>query len=268
MVLDLDSPYALRPEQIQFYRDNGYIKLKQVLSAEVIEHYKKEIAAAVRKHDTNSTPMEKRSVYDQAFTQVHNLWLKSDAVAKFVMSKRLGRVAAELMGVQGVRLYHDQALYKEPGGGFTPWHVDQQYWPMSSNHCVTAWIPLQATPLEMGPLSFAPKSSQIRAGRDLEISAESEVAISRNLKDYPQDESAFDLGEVSFHSGWIFHRAGGNKTDHPREVMTIIYMDALMRLAEPRNKNQAQDREWWCPGVDVGAVINSRINPLIFCGSV
>ena len=35
----------------------------------------------------------------------------------------------------------------------------------------------------------------------------------------------YQLGEVSFHAGWTFHRADGNATFMPREVFTIIYID-------------------------------------------
>ena len=40
---------------------------------------------------------------------------------------------------------------------------------------------------------------------------------------------AFALGEVSFHSGWTFHRADSNATETPREVFTIIYIDQVSR---------------------------------------
>ena len=63
---------------------------------------------------------------------------------------------------RGVRMYHDQALYKEAGGGITPWHADQYYWPLETDKTITAWIPLQATPLEMGPLEFS-AGSQAKA---------------------------------------------------------------------------------------------------------
>ena len=45
--------------------------------------------------------------------------------------------------MEGVRVYHDQALNKEPGGGYTPWHCDGYYWPVKSEKIVTAWVPLQ-----------------------------------------------------------------------------------------------------------------------------
>ena len=84
----------------------------------------------------------------------------------FVLGKRLGRIAAELLNVTGVRLYHDQSLYKEPDGGMTPAHADQYYWPFASDRAVTAWIPLQAVPRDMGPLAFFAGSHRFENGRN------------------------------------------------------------------------------------------------------
>ncbi len=103
-------------------------------------------------------------------------------INEFVRGKRLARLATELLQVSGVRLYHDQALYKEAGGGYTPWHVDQYYWPLNTEKSVTAWIPLHAVPLENGPLSFSVGSQRIKIGRDLEISDESEKAGRRTTQ--------------------------------------------------------------------------------------
>lgn len=74
---------------------------------------------------------------------------------KSLLVKKLASIASQLLEVDGVRMYHDQALFKEPSGGHTPWHADQYYWPLSSDRTVTVWIPLQATPLELGPLPSA-----------------------------------------------------------------------------------------------------------------
>jgi ectoine hydroxylase-related dioxygenase (phytanoyl-CoA dioxygenase family) len=170
------------------------------------------------------------------------------------------------MRVDGVRLYHDQALFKEGGGGITPWHADQYYWPLESDKTVTAWIPLQETPLEMGPLEFSAGSHAIVEGRELEIGDESEAIIQKTLRvtDFEHVIEAFDMGEVSFHSGWIFHRAGANITNDMRKVMTIIYMDKDMILKNPVNKNQENDWHTWCPGAKVGEVIDTHLNPLIY----
>jgi ectoine hydroxylase-related dioxygenase (phytanoyl-CoA dioxygenase family) len=264
--LDIDTPYTLKDEQIAFFRENGYIKLKNVLSPEVIAYYGREISQKVKELNTLDLPMEKRSTYQKAFLQIMNIWTKSEIVKEFVMGKRLAKLAADLMGVSGVRMYHDQALYKEAGGGVTPWHADQYYWPLGTPETCTAWIPLQATPLEMGPLAFASKSQQFKMGRDLEISDESEKALAKMLreKNFNLVEEPFDLGEVSYHYGWTFHRAGVNTTPKAREVMTIIYMDENIRLVKPANKNQQADWDTWCPGAKIGEVVNTPINPVIY----
>ncbi|MCE9614304.1 MAG: phytanoyl-CoA dioxygenase family protein [Lentisphaerae bacterium] len=264
--MDLDSRYPLTKEQTQYFRQKGFVKLKDVLSADAINHYGDQITRKVIDLNTMHVPLEKRSTYDKAFLQIQNIWEKDAVVREFVFGERLARIATELMGCRGVRMYHDQALYKEPSGGHTPWHADQYYWPLETNKSCTAWIPLQATPLDMGPLAFAAGSHNVTFGRDLAISDESEQQIQKAMqaRNFPLIEEPFDLGEVSFHYGWTFHRAGPNTTQTPRKVMTIIYIDVDMRLAPPVNNNQQRDWERWCPGAEIGEVINSPINPVMY----
>jgi ectoine hydroxylase-related dioxygenase (phytanoyl-CoA dioxygenase family) len=265
-VSELDQHYPLTDEQIRFFRQNGYIKLKQVLSPETLAYYGDEISRKVIELNTMNLPMEKRNTYQKAFLQIMNLWLKSDIVKEFVMSKRLGRIAAELMGVTGVRLYHDQALYKEPSGGITPWHADQFYWPLSNENTCTVWIPLQETPMNMGPLGFAEKSHNMEFGRDLEISDTSEQQLQDALKqaNYPLNDTPFDLGEVSYHYGWTYHRAGPNTSDKARKVMTIIYLQDGMRVINPRHNAHTTDLRNWLPGLKPGDLAESELNPLIY----
>lgn len=265
----LDQPYALNADQIDFYRENQFIKLKQVLPAEVLEYFAAVISAKVKELNTMHVPLEDRDTYNKAFLQVMNIWTRDEIVKQLVFSKRLARIASELMGVAGVRLYHDQALFKEPGGGFTPWHADQYYWPLANDNTVTVWIPMQETPLEMGPLEFSAKSYLLQGGRDLKISDDSEKVISKKLRlnDFEQVIEPFELGEVSFHSGWVFHRAGANATEQMRQVMTVIYMDKDMRLKAPVNENQQLDWDTWCPGAVIGEVIDTPINPVLYSES-
>ncbi|MBO6573847.1 MAG: phytanoyl-CoA dioxygenase family protein [Rhodothermales bacterium] len=261
-----DTSYTLTHDQVAFYREHRYIKLKDVLSADELDHYGREITRKVIELNTMHLPMNERDTYSRAFLQVMNLWRESDVVKEFVFSKRLAHIAAQLMEVDGVRLYHDQALYKEPAGGYTPWHADQYYWPLASDKTVTAWIPLQATPLEMGPLEFSAASHELSAGRGLGISDESEAAIDTLLEQagFEHVVEPFELGEVSFHAGWLYHRAGPNSTDQARRVMCIIYMDEQMKLKAPENENQQNDWDTWCPGADVGEVIDTPLNPVIY----
>jgi len=165
-----------------------------------------------------------------------------------------------------VRMWHDQALFKEPGGGFTPWHADQQYWPMASGLCVTAWIPLHGVPVERGPLSFAPGSHLKKIGRDLPISDDSEQRIREAIAAEGITEAVepYAAGEVSFHLGWTLHRAGPNTTTEARRVHTVIYMDEAMRLAAPRNVSQEADHRAWTPGTKIGDVMADPLNPVLY----
>ncbi len=260
----LHERFELEPGQIAFYREKGYVKVPGLLDPGVLAGFRGEIVAQVAALQREAPPLHERSTYDKAFLQLTNLWRRSPVVRELVFSRRLARVAAELMGCRGARLWHDQALFKEPGGGMTPWHADQYYWPLSSDRTVTAWIPLVDVPLEMGPLAFCPGSQSFHFGRDLAISEDSEQTLKERLAQFGVDESAFRVGDVSFHSGWTFHRAGANRTGSMREVFTIIYMDQDIRLAAPRNKNQEADRAAWCPDVRVGEIIDSPLTPVIY----
>ena len=262
----LQKPYTLTQEQIDFYQKNRYIKLKQVFDAETIAFFNQAISIQVSKMSQEVAPIDKRDTYGKAFLQLFNLWRENEVVKEFVFSRRLAKIAADLMQTEGARLYHDQALFKEGGGGITPWHADQYYWPLETDKTVTAWIPLQETPLEMGPLEFSAGSHQIVEGRELAIGDESETVIQQRLRvtDFKHVIEAFDLGEVSFHSGWVFHRAGANATDQVRKVMTVIFMDRDMKLKNPENKNQINDWNTWCPGAHVGEIINTPINPILY----
>jgi ectoine hydroxylase-related dioxygenase (phytanoyl-CoA dioxygenase family) len=263
---ELGEPFALPAGAIEYFRAEGYVKLKKLFSPELLKFYGEAITRQVVRLNTLTKPMAERSTYERAFLQVMNLWTKDEICRQFSFGKRLARVAAQLMGVKGVRIYHDQALYKEAGGGFTPWHADQYYWPLSNDNTCTAWVPLQTTPLEMGPLAFAARSHRLGFGRDLEISDESEARIREMLgaEKFTYLEEAYELGEISFHSGWTFHRAGGNSSPQARAVMTVIYMEDGIRLVKPRNKHQQQDWEAWLAGCKIGEIANSKLNPVLW----
>ena len=262
----LFQSYTLTEDQINFYRTNKYIKLKQVLYPEVVAYFNTEITRVVNKLHQVSTPLSERDTYGKAFLQLMNLWVQDEVVKSLICCPRIAQIASQLLEVDGVRLYHDQALFKEAGGGITPWHADQYYWPLENDKTITAWIPLQEISLEMGPLEFSAASHRIQEGRELMIGDESEQFIGKSLKvsDFDHVVEPFEIGEISFHSGWIFHRAGANVSDQTRKVITIIYMDKDMHLKKPENDNQMNDWNTWCPGAEIGQVINTHLNPVLF----
>ena len=266
VVSELTEPCPVPASARQDFDADGFVHLRGVLSPDTIAAYQPAVTGKVIELNTMHLPMAERTTYQKAFLQVENLWRHSATVRELVFSRRLAQIATELLGVDGVRLYHDQALYKEVGGGLTPWHADQYYWPLANDRAITAWIPLQETPLEMGPLAFARGSHRFSYGRDLPISDESEARLQGALaaQNFPLVQEPFALGDVSFHLGWTFHRAAANATFTPRRVMTIIYIDADVTVAEPINDPQRADLAAWLANTPVGRVPDTGSNPVLY----
>jgi ectoine hydroxylase-related dioxygenase (phytanoyl-CoA dioxygenase family) len=262
----LDANYSVTPAQVKYFNENGFIKIKNIFEPVVIDYMNIVISKEVDRLNNQQIPLEERDTYGKAFLQIMNLWTHTTVVKDIVFSKRIAQIATGLMQTAGVRLYHDQALFKEPKGGHTPWHADQYYWPLDTENTVTAWIPLQATPLNYGPLEFSAGSNQLTAGRDKQISDESQAFLEAELKRHAFNHvvEPFDVGEISFHRGWLYHRAGPNVSGNMRKVMTMIYMDKDTVLKTPENHNQQADWDTWCPGATVGQIVNTPLNPVLY----
>src|SRR5262245_63602036 len=119
---DLSSPFVVSPTAIDEIARKGHTVLRELATPDDVAAYRPAIEAAALEHAWDKRPLEDRDTYGKAFLQSTILWRRDGRVRRFVFSRRFARAAAELLGVEGVRLYHDQALFKEPGGGRTPWH--------------------------------------------------------------------------------------------------------------------------------------------------
>ena len=264
----LDSTYPLEPDQVSRFQAQGHVYLQGVADAAEVSFYRKIINDAARRYgQTDAAPLAQRDVYGKAFLKHMNLWTKDPAVKAFVLGQRFARIAAELLGAKGVRIYHDQALFKEPGGGFTPWHQDQYYWPVDTNKTITMWMPLVDVSENMGMLTFASRSHTDGYLGTLPISEESEEAFNRYIAENGMKvhrQSFMKAGDATFHYGWSLHSAPGNNSDRVREVMTIIWVADGCRVTEPINPNQERDITRWMPGLKPGDLVASELNPLAY----
>ena len=102
--------------------------------------------------------LAEKTAYEQSFQQCMNLWEDCPEVRPLTFHPRLGEAAARLAGVPALRVWHDQALYKEPGGRETDAHLDQAYWPIRETDTITAWIPFDGSKLESGAMGYLPGS--------------------------------------------------------------------------------------------------------------
>ena len=129
--MPMDQDYPLSEEQIDFYRVNGFIQLDDVITGDDLAQLRAAVEEAVANEtipDHNVGGREKNS-YEKLFIQKVNLWQRHAKVKEYVLSARFGNIAARLSGYR-TRIWHDQALFKEPQtGAKTPWHQDAHYWP-------------------------------------------------------------------------------------------------------------------------------------------
>ena len=255
------------PDAVAEFERTGHALVRGVCTAEEVSAYRPFIQEAARRRNPDPPPLEVRDTYGKAFVQSTNLWRLGPEVQAFVWSPRFARLAAALLGVDGVRLYHDQALFKEPGGGPTPWHQDQVYWPLDTDRTITMWMPLVDVPAEVGSMTFASGSQRIGDLGAYDISDASEAAVAAVVKERHlslDTYGAVRAGDATFHAGWTLHRAGPNPTATMREVMTVIWYADGARAIEPVNRYQEFDLKIWLKGTSPGEVADGERNPLLW----
>ncbi len=267
--VDLDDEHALDPSLIESFARDGHCVVRGLASAGEIAVVKPSIDVATEARRWDRRPLAERDTYGKAFIQSAGIRHHDDITRRFVHARRFARVAARLLGVPGVRLYHDQALYKEPGGGLTPWHQDQVYWPLDTDRTITMWMPLVDVPREIGGMVFARGTHRLGdlAGDHGVIGDASQAhfdALVREREWSLDTHGPFRAGDATFHTGWTLHSAPANDTDTMRAVMTVIYFADGARIVESDHPARELDRALWLGGAAPGTVADGPGNPLLW----
>jgi phytanoyl-CoA hydroxylase len=222
-------------EEIERYRRDGFVVLRDVLDAGEVARWRATLAAAVSRRDGRLPERgtqyaeffhTEHEYYDRVFTQKINLWKTDEAVRPLVLSPGLGRIAAELAGAAGVRVYLDQALVKEPYANPTAFHVDVPFWAFTSPDALTIWIAMDDATLQNGCLGYIPGSQREQRFDNADIGPE----LGALFEVYPQWKDVEPVfcpvpaGSAVAHNGLTAHGAGANMTPRQRFAMTVAYM--------------------------------------------
>ncbi|HZV12848.1 MAG TPA: phytanoyl-CoA dioxygenase family protein [Candidatus Kapabacteria bacterium] len=255
------KPGTITQKDIEFYQKNGFVRIKNLLTKAETEKLRVAVDHAVdvmTNHDTR--PTSQRTKREKIFTQCQNLWEGFPDVKVFVFNKRLARAAAKLMQAKHVRIWHDNTLYKEPGGTRTPWHVDQAYWPLTEATNVTCWIALEDVTRTNGGLSFIPGSHKLNIRKWIELDEPVNLLkfIPKGKKRKPASYS-LRAGDATFHNGLTFHFAAPNRSKKPRKGIAIIY------LADGSTFN-GKEGHWIVTRsrFKAGKPIKGKLNPIIY----
>ena len=270
--------HQLNNDQIQSYRNNGFIVVEDFLTPDELEHWRDAVTTAVRERGGIKIPgkdikvgeadgiNEDSDYYAKVFDQLLNLWQTSEQVKELMLDQRIGKMAAQLAGVDGIRIWHDQALIKRPWGNPTAWHLDTPFWSFSDRNAISIWVALDNATLENGCLFFIPGSHK-QTGFN-------KITIGRNMDGifdvYPELKTAktvaapMKAGSCSFHNGLTIHGANANMTSGFRRAMTCAYMpDGNTYNGEPNILP-----EKYLQSLKIGDILNNNDqNPLIYNAS-
>ncbi|WP_337185138.1 phytanoyl-CoA dioxygenase family protein [Phenylobacterium sp.] len=242
------------------YRRDGFVHAKGLIPPEDIAALAPAIDMAVARrkgHDTRG--LDEKTPYEQSFIQCQYIWEDFPEVRGLTFHPRLGEALGALLGAEKVRLWHDQALYKEAGGRETEAHQDHAYWPIAEPDTITAWIPLIPVDEVTGCMGYVPGSHEA----DLEFvdifraEGQGEALLARQAA-----EPVFcpaQPGDVLFHAGRTVHMAKSNRSDHMRRVYTAIYFkDGCTRGGDRAHPSVDRDR------IPQGARIAGGATPVVW----
>ena len=243
------------------FRQNGFVCAKGLLDLGEIARLAQVVDEAVvarKKHDHRN--LSEKSAYEQSFIQCQYLWEDFPEVRALTFHPAICEMAAQLVGAEKLRIWHDQALYKESGGRETEAHQDQAYWPIAERDAVTAWVPLCSVTDACGPMGYIPGShnSNVRFVDIFNATGDGD----RLREDYAGTKTVFipcEPGDVIFHHGHTVHMAKQNTSNVTRRVYTAIYFrDGCTRSDKSFHPSVDRDR------IAVGEAINGSATPVVW----
>jgi ectoine hydroxylase-related dioxygenase (phytanoyl-CoA dioxygenase family) len=247
---------------IERFRDDGFVHVPGLLTGREIAKLGSAVDQAVadrKRRDTRT--LDQKTPYEQSFIQCQYLWEDCPDVRPLTFHPHITRLAAALIDAERIRLWHDQALYKEPGGRETEAHQDHPYWPIAERDTLTAWIPLQAVDDRIGCMGYVPGS---HTGEAEFVDIFRSPGAGKSLEQKQTRPAVFvpcEAGDVIFHHGCTVHRAKPNTSGRTRRVYTAIYFrDGCTRTGE--RPHPSVDRDGILPGAPIDGAATPVAWPL------
>src|SRR5579872_4974484 len=220
------------------FRRDGFVRALAVLTPGEVRRYRADVDRAVdTRKRKDRRPLANKTPYEQSFIQCEYLWEDFPEVRDLAFDPRVAGLAAALLGAECVRMWHDQALYKEAGGRETDAHQDHAYWPIAELDAITAWMPLVDIDVTMGCMGYVPGTQNGDCDYiDIFRAPGSGKALEEKYRDNPPRFLSAKAGDVLFHHARTVHMARPNRSDAVRRVYTCIYFrDGCTRASTPKH---------------------------------
>ena len=209
----------LTQSQIQSYRQDGFVVVEDLLDPDELSFWREAVTEATEQRGGRKFPGEEiktgeddginkdAEYYGKVFDQMINLWQTNEKIKQLMFDERIGKLAADLSGCDGIRIWHDQALIKRPWANPTAWHLDTPIWSFSDKRALSIWVALDDATLQNGCLYFIPGSFHQTRFENPGIGKNMDAIFDF----YPQLAGSkptavpMKAGSCSFHNGLTIH---------------------------------------------------------------
>lgn len=227
----------LTAEEIDRYRQDGFLPARPVLSAAEVERFRQDCdrccAVPVKLGGQREADIEKRLASNRVKPYLLYPW-----AAELVRHPRILDAVEALIGPD-ILVYHTTVFWKDAESEtFLPWHQDGTYFGLEPFDHLTAWVALTPSVPENGCVRVLPGSQREGqlAHADLR---QPNAMLSRGqtvVADIPQD-AGVDLlltpGDMTLHNTMTVHRSGPNRSAERRIGIGISYIPASVRHTGP-----------------------------------
>lgn len=238
MNLELDRDDLLpTPDDVDFYQRNGYWIAPRVLSDSELEECRERHARVIAgDYETGREPWYRDPAVGVPITKIvkiDNSYWSDTVMARLALHPVIGAMAARLSRSRGIRLWHDQLLFKPPdsgAGGNVGWHQDYHYWQCTTpSELLTAWIALDDVTVENGCMQVVPGSHQwglLPVGDffDSDLKGMSERIEAFTGRPFETVRCDLPAGSLSFHHCLTIHGSGPNLSQGPRRSLVAHLM--------------------------------------------
>lgn len=231
----------ISPENIQFYRDFGYLLAPDLLSPAEIATLKSDAVKIFR--GKYGTPEGMLAVDDaqadeeilKKYVAIHFPHKISPVIHGFLAQEKIVEVLTKLVS-PNVKCMQSMLFVKGPGKAGQAWHQDEFYIPTRDKSLIGAWIAIDEATIENGCLWIIP-GSHLPAyimPRVKNSSPEYADVDTVDVSGYKKEDIIpveVKSGTVVFFNGYVLHSSLRNKTESNfRTALVNHYMSAESML--------------------------------------
>ena len=239
----IEVPAVLDQEQVDFYVDNGYLAVPDLLSAGELDELKRDIIKLARGGYPNQTiqPVPTQLSDNEVLSKIlaiHQPHYVSRVMEKYTRHPNISGVLSQITGAHlahwsgNVKCMQSMLFIKPPGYQGQSWHQDENYIPTRNRSLIGAWIAIDDAYAENGCMWVIPGSQRAgylyptrKHGDPDEFDTHDDMAI--GFDESPQVPVEVKAGSVVFFNGYLLHQSLRNRTrDSYRRVLVSHYLSS------------------------------------------